>query len=104
MIASVGLTTRKTTIGRDALLAHGRALRIQQHKQPRPEQPASLQIIDIYHIARLQARDTNRVRFVVSHWSNPHWNLVFADGFEVTEDDVIEYVAWPPGWFYRPRK
>lgn len=103
MIAS-GLTTGKTTLGRGALVAHGRTPRMRRYKQPRSEQPASLPALDIYHIARLQARDTNRVRFVVSHWSSPHWNLVFADGFEVTEGDVIEYVAWPPGWFYRPRK
>lgn len=103
MIAS-GLTTGKAPPGRSALLTHGRSHPPRRYRQSPPQQPPHIQDIDIYDIARLRARDTNRITFIVSHWSNPHWNLVFADSFQVTADDVIEYVAWPPGWFYQPAK
>lgn len=100
MIAS-RLTTGKALVGRSGLSAHGRDRPPAPQPEP-PETAASQTIDDIFDLARLRARDTNRVTFVISHWSNEHWNLVSADSFQVTDDDLIEYVAWPPQWVHRP--
>jgi hypothetical protein len=97
-----GLTTGKAPPCHSGLLTHGRIRQSQPHKPQQPEPLAASQDLDIFDLARLRARDTNRVTFIISHWSNEHWNLVFADGFQVTEDDVIEYVVWPPQWTHQP--
>jgi hypothetical protein len=45
---------------------------------------------------------TNRVIFAVS--DGQHIDLVLADKFGPNQNRIIEYVAWPPGWHYRPRR
>ncbi len=94
MIASL---TIPVTTGHSRFLWHGRS----QRQPPEKHRPAD-QRLDIFWIARQRAREFERVSLVISHWSNQHWNVVFADRFKITDDDLIEYVAWPPQWFYRP--
>src|SRR5690606_14121443 len=86
MIAS-RLTTGKALVGRSGLSAHGR------YRRPRAARQPVEQSLDIFLIARRRAAEFGRVAFVISHWSSHHWNVVFADKFRPTPDDIIEYVA-----------
>ena len=96
MIAS---PTLLPATGRGRFFRHGR---LQQ--RPSAIRPDAERGLDIFEIARRRAREFGRVAFVISHWSNNHWNVRFADSVEPAPDDIIEYVAWPPGWRYRPHK
>jgi hypothetical protein len=78
-------------------IPHGR------YRRPRAARQPAEQSLDIFLIARRRAAEFGRVAFIISHWSSHHWNVVFADKFRPTPDDIIEYVAWPPGWRYQPR-
>ena len=75
------------------------------HGRP-PQRPSAAAApgLDIFEIARQRAREFGRVTFVISHWGNNHWNVRFADGLQLAPDDIIEFVAWPPGWRYRPQR
>jgi hypothetical protein len=99
MIASPTAAPTRAGYGsprRRGFVPHGRY-------RPRAQRRVDQVQLDIFLIARRRAAEFGRVSFVVSHWSNRHWNVVFADKFHPTPDDIIEYVAWPPGWRYRPR-
>lgn len=95
MIASHTIPT--TTGGYGRFLWHGRL----RWRPPEMRRLAD-QGLDIFTIARRRAAEFGRVTFVLSHWDNPHWNVVFADGHQVSENDVVEYVAYPPRWIYQP--
>jgi len=45
---------------------------------------------------------SGRVIFAVS--DGQRLDLILADKYRPADGETIEYVAWPPGWFYRPRK
>lgn len=45
---------------------------------------------------------TGRVIFAVS--DGQHIDMVLADKYQPEINNIIEYVAWPPGWRYRPHK
>lgn len=97
--AAAGPPAGHVPAGHGRFIPHGRYRRAP--KTPRRADPVQL---DIFLIARRRAAEFGRVSFVVSHWTNHHWNVVFADQFHPTANDIIEYVAWPPGWRYQPRR
>lgn len=100
MIASPTLPETK---GYGRFLQHGRAHCRPHQQSPEVCDPAADQSLDIFGIARQRAREFGRTAFVISHWNSNHWNVVFADTYQVSEDDVIEYVAYSPFWFYQAK-
>lgn len=103
MIASP-ITIKKsiTTVRCGGLLPHGRL----QHSSgrsltlPAVDSPESDQrLMKIYLMTQERAWLTNQITLAIS--ANGRLNLVPAVGFEPEADEIVEYIAWPPGWHYR---
>lgn len=104
MMASPTLPVPAASNGR--FVSHGRSLLPRYRARPAAS-PEELEADDrsltaLFLRTQEFAWLTNRVIFAVS--DGQRLDLILADKYSPGAGETIEYVAWPPGWFYRPRR
>jgi hypothetical protein len=108
MMASPTLPAAQA-VANGRFIPHGRlpSRRHPRHRVPVTPGPEELEAAEgeltaLYLRTQEFAWLTNRVIFAVS--DGQRLDLIFADSYVPVLGETIEFVAWPPGWFYRPAR